>query len=163
LFPWAELALMFASRAQHLQEKIMPWLREGKYVLCDRYTDSSEAYQGGGRELGSAPVLELHRILCGNVQPNLTILMDSDVSASVQRARQRNLDRIRQQTNAAGVKAVDENRFERESRTFFERVRFQYLAIAQREPERVYLVDARRGPDAVFKEILGEVKKRLGI
>ena len=86
----AELALMFASRAQHIHEVIQPAVAAGKVVLCDRFTDSTEAYQGGGRKLGSAPVLELHRILCGNLQPDLTILMDCDVALSVSRARQRN-------------------------------------------------------------------------
>ena len=70
LSPLAELALMFASRAQHIAEVIQPALGEGKIVLCDRFTDSTEAYQGGGRKLGTGPVLELHRILCGDLQPS---------------------------------------------------------------------------------------------
>src|ERR1044071_2518642 len=90
LSPYAELALMFASRAQHIKEVIQPALASGSVVLCDRFTDSSEAYQGGGRKLGSDPVLDLHRVLCGNLQPDLTILMDSEVAASVERARRRN-------------------------------------------------------------------------
>ncbi len=90
LSPMAELALMFASRVQHIQEMIAPAIEAGKIVLCDRFTDSSEAYQGGGRKLGSKPVLELHRVLCGDLKPDLTILMDSDVNASVERARRRN-------------------------------------------------------------------------
>ena len=90
LSPMAELALMFASRAQHITEVIQPALAEGRIVLCDRFTDSTEAYQGGGRKLGSEPVLALHRILCHGLQPDLTILMDSDVAASVERARRRN-------------------------------------------------------------------------
>ena len=81
---------MFASRAQHITEVIQPALAEGSIVLCDRFTDSTEAYQGGGRKLGSEPVLALHRILCHGLQPDLTILMDSDVAASVERARRRN-------------------------------------------------------------------------
>src|SRR5581483_7806127 len=124
LSPWAELALMFASRAQHLKEVILPGLQAGRIVLCDRFTDSTEAYQGGGRRLGSEPVLTLHRTLCGNLQPDLTILMDSEVSASVARARRRNQSRPGDQ--------ADENRFEQESRAFFERVRNAYLAIARR-------------------------------
>src|SRR5712675_2677099 len=87
LSPFAEMALMFASRAQHIHEVILPALAEGRVVLCDRFTDSTEAYQGGGRKLGSEPVLALHRILCHGLQPDLTILMDSDVAASVERAR----------------------------------------------------------------------------
>ncbi len=139
LAPMAELALMFASRAQHIQEVIAPALAAGQIVLCDRFTDSTEAYQGGGRKLGSEPVLELHRILCGNLQPDLTILMDSDVASSVARARRRNTAHGKRK----GSGVPDENRFEKESRTFFGRVQQAYLAIAKREPERVTLVDAR--------------------
>ncbi len=156
LAPLAELALMFGSRAQHLAEVIQPALRAGKYVLCDRFTDSSEAYQGGGRQLGSAAVLALHQVVCGGVQPDLTILMDSDPAASVERARRRN-------TTRHGMSRGDENRFEQESRAFFERVRSAYLEIARREPERVALVDARRGMDVVHGEIVALVKKALGI
>ena len=90
LSPFAELALMFASRAQHIAEVIQPALAQGQVVLCDRFTDSTEAYQGGGRKLGSEPVLALHHILCGDLKPELTILMDSEVAASVERARRRN-------------------------------------------------------------------------
>src|SRR5206468_6678201 len=108
LSPYAELSLMFAARAQHIEEVIRPALETGKVVLSDRFTDSSEAYQGGGRELGSDAVLALHELLCGGLQPDLTILMDSDVAASVARARRRNV--------AASTNGRDENRFERESR-----------------------------------------------
>jgi dTMP kinase len=90
LSPLAELAFMFAARAQHIKEVIQPALAAGQIVLCDRFTDSTEAYQGGGRKLGSDPVLALHGILCGDLQPELTILMDSEVAASVDRARRRN-------------------------------------------------------------------------
>jgi dTMP kinase len=157
LSPHAELALMFASRAQHIKEVIEPALAEGKVVLCDRFTDSTEAYQGGGRRLGSEPVLELHRILCGNLQPELTILMDSDVAASVERARRRN------QTRVAGKKKsdADENRFEQESRTFFTRVRAAYLAIADREPHRVIVVDARGPADQTHSHIVALVRRKL--
>jgi dTMP kinase len=156
LSPWAEMALMFASRAQHLKEIILPALHAGKLVLCDRFTDSTEAYQGGGRKLGSGPVLELHRILCGNIQPDLTILMDSEVNASVARARRRNLQK---QSDDGGE--TDENRFEQESRAFFTRVRNAYLAIAQRESQRVVVVDARGTADATQAQILEIVKRRL--
>src|SRR5215813_9452305 len=90
LNPLAEMALMFASRAQHIAEVIEPGLAAGSIVLCDRFTDSTEAYQGSGRKLGSAAVLELHRVLCGNLQPDMTILLDSDAASSVSRARSRN-------------------------------------------------------------------------
>jgi dTMP kinase len=152
--PWAELALMFASRAQQIDELILPALATGQWVLCDRFTDSSEAYQGGGRELGSEPVLQMHRVLCQGLQPDMTILMDSDVEASVARAHKRNLSQ-------ANSSQPDENRFEQESRMFFERVRHKFLEIAAREPARVFLVDARRPAEVVSPEILSEVRTRL--
>jgi dTMP kinase len=158
LSPRAELGLMFAARAQHVDEVILPALEAGKLVLCDRFTDSSEAYQGGGRQLGSEAVLTLHRVLCRGLQPDLTILMDSEVEASVQRARRRNTARGGDRS-APGVS--DENRFEKESRAFFERVRQAYLTIARREPNRVVVVDARRPPDVVQPEILEIVRQRV--
>ena len=157
LAPLSELALMFASRAQHIKEVIQPALSQGRVVLCDRFTDSTEAYQGGGRKLGSEPVLELHHILCGDLQPDLTILMDSDVAASVERARRRN------KAKSAGRSSTesDENRFEQESRAFFGRVRSTYLAIAAREPDRVALVDARGTPEETHRRIMEIVQQRL--
>jgi dTMP kinase len=148
-----ELALMFAARVEHIQRVILPALDAGSVILCDRFTDSSEAYQGGGRKLGSKPVLELHRILCGNLQPDLTILLDSDVAASVRRARRRN-----KAQHAAS--AVDENRFEKENQAFFARVRHAYLAIAKREPERVKLVDARGTISQTHKKIMEVARKQ---
>lgn len=157
LSPMAELALMFAARAQHIKEVIQPALADGRVVLCDRFTDSTEAYQGGGRKLGSGPVLELHRILCGSLRPDLTVLMDSDVAASVERARRRN--RARAVENSPGEH--DENRFEQESRAFFGRVRNTYLAIAAREPQRVVVVDARGAPDDTHSKIMDIVRHKL--
>jgi dTMP kinase len=154
LAPMAELALMFASRAQHIQEVILPGLDAGQIVLCDRFTDSSEAYQGGGRKLGSEPVLELHRVLCADLKPELTILMDSDVGASVERARRRNLTR--------STSDSDEGRFEKENRAFFTRVRNAYLDIAKREPERVAVIDARGAPDQTHAKILQIVLAKIG-
>ena len=151
----AELALMFASRAQHLREVILPALAAGQVVLCDRFTDSSEAYQGGGRKLGSAAVLDLHRILCGGLQPDLTILMDSEVGSSVERARRRNRER------AADV--ADESRFESENRAFFTRVHSAYLEIAKREPQRVLLVDARGTPEKTHAKIVDLVLARMSL
>ena len=155
LSPFAELALMFASRAQHIEEVIQPALAQGQVVLCDRFTDSTEAYQGGGRKLGSEPVLALHRILCGDLKPELTILMDSDVAASVERARRRN----RRRDPAGG--GENENRFEQESRAFFGRVRNTYLAIAAREPGRVFLVDARGSAEETHAQIVKVVRRKL--
>jgi len=152
LTPLSELALMFASRAQLIAELIQPALNRGVWVLCDRYTDSSEAYQGAGRQLGVEAVLTLHRILCLGLQPELTLLLDNDVSACVARARRR---------NQATVGEGDENRFEQENRVFFERVHQQFLAIARREPERVVLIDARRSQDEVHEQVVSVVEQRL--
>jgi dTMP kinase len=154
LSPMAELALMFAARAQHAEEVILPALAAGQVVLCDRFTDSSEAYQGGGRKLGSKPVHDLHRALVGDLQPDLTILMDSDVAASVDRARRRN--RAHNKNSSS-----DENRFERENRAFFARVRTAYLEIAKREPGRVMVVDARGTPDQTHAKIVEIVRRKL--
>jgi len=162
----AEMALMFASRAQQIAQVILPALQAGQWVLCDRFTDSTEAYQGAGRRLGSEAVLRLHEVLCRGLWPDLTILMDTDTSASVARARRRN--------EAAGLVGhpasahsshdggqLDENRFEKESRAFFERVRNAFLEIARREPQRVALVDARPPLEAVHPEIVRIVQERL--
>jgi dTMP kinase len=157
LAPMAELALMFASRAQHIEEVIAPALSEGRIVLCDRFTDSTEAYQGGGRKLGSEPVLELHRILCGNLQPDLTILMDSDVATSVARARRRNKAQVSQKVG----QVADENRFEKESRAFFGRVHQAYLEVAKRETERVAMLDARGTAEATHRKIMEVVRRKL--
>jgi dTMP kinase len=157
LSPLAEMALMFASRAQHIAEVIEPALSRGSVVLCDRFTDSTEAYQGSGRKLGSEPVLELHRVLCGDLQPDLTILLDSDASSVVSRARRRN----KRASRTAGGGHGDENRFEQETRAFFTRVREGYLQIAKREPRRVIVVDARGTPAQTHKRIMEVVKGNL--
>jgi len=154
LDPMTEMALMFASRAQQLAQVILPALESGKWVLCDRFTDSTEAYQGGGRQLGSDAVLQVHRVLCRNVWPDLTILMDSEVEHSVQRARRRN-------KAAVQGSQVDENRFEQESKAFFTRVQQAFREIARREPQRVAMVDARRPPDVVHPEIARIVQERF--
>ncbi len=157
LAPRAELALMFAARAQHIKEVIEPALKAGHFVLCDRFTDSSEAYQGGGRQLGSKLILELHRIFCNNLQPDLTILMDSDVAASVERAKRRNNLR----SERSGSAEPDENRFEHESRAFFERVHATYLAIAARDRDRVVTVNARGTPHQTHEQIVEIVHRKL--
>jgi dTMP kinase len=156
LSPLAEMALMFASRAQHIVEVIEPALSQGSMVLCDRFTDSTEAYQGSGRQLGSAAVRELHRVLCGNLHPDSTILLDSDAAASVQRARLRN-----KRDSKRSSRGHDENRFEQETRAFFTRVHEGYLAIAKREPGRVAVVDARGTPTQTHQRIVELVRRKL--
>jgi dTMP kinase len=158
LDPRAEMALMFASRAQHIAEVIEPGLTSGSIVLCDRFTDSTEAYQGSGRRLGSEAVRELHRVLCGNLHPDLTLLLDSNAQASVNRARRRN-----KRDAKNGSRSHDENRFEQETRAFFGRVRDGFAAIAKREPGRVVTVDARGTPGQTHQRIRELVQKKLKI
>jgi dTMP kinase len=150
--PAAEMALMFADRAQSIAEIILPALNDGKIVLCDRYTDSSEAYQGGGRQLGSERILEMHRAACDNLQPDLTILLLPSLEASLRRARRRN------QRNAA-QQGADENRFEREPDDFYRRIYEKYEEIAAREPNRV--VPIRE--DARIEEIEACIKKIVAV
>jgi dTMP kinase len=157
LAPLAEMALMFASRAQHIAEVIEPALAAGSIVLCDRFTDSTEAYQGSGRRLGSEAVRELHRVLCGNLQPDLTILLDSDAGASLSRARRRN----KRTSKAASRGHGDENRFEQETRAFFGRVHDGYTAIAKRDHARVTVVDARGTPGQTHARIVEVVRRKL--
>jgi dTMP kinase len=150
------MALMFASRAQHIAEVIEPGLAAGSIVLCDRFTDSTEAYQGSGRRLGSDRVRELHRVLFGTLQPDLTLLLDSNPQASISRARRRN-----KRISKSGGRSPDENRFEQETRAFFGRVREGFAAIAKREPGRVVTVDARGTPGETHQRIRETVQKKL--
>lgn len=154
LAPMTELALMFADRAQAIQQVIEPALAAGKVVLCDRFTDSTEAYQGGGRQLGSELVLGLHRLLCGGLQPDLTILLLPSLELSLSRARRRN-----QRTVAAN--GADEGRFEAEADAFFGRVWEKYAEIARREPERVVVIAGNLNIEETFEQILEAVSERL--
>jgi dTMP kinase len=128
--PAAEMALMFADRAQSIAEVILPALAAGAIVLCDRYTDSSEAYQGGGRQLGSERILAMHAAACDNLQPDLTLLLLPSLESSLRRARRRNQRHVEKQ-------GTDENRFERESDDFYRHIYDKYEEIATREPHRV--------------------------
>jgi len=131
--PMTEMALMFADRAQAIAEVILPALQAGKIVLCDRWTDSTEAYQGGGRGLGTDKVLEMHHAVCGDLWPALTILLLPDLQASLKRARRRNDRHI-------AVAGTDENRFETEDDGFYGRIHAAYTAIKDRERERVVAI-----------------------
>jgi dTMP kinase len=156
LAPMAEMALMFADRAQAIAQVIQPALDAGKIVLCDRFTDSTEAYQGGGRELGSEIVLELHRLLCGNLQPDLTLLLQPPVERNLARARARN-QRIAARTGE------DEGRFEAEHDAFHHRVAEKYKEIALREPQRVVLIEGDVSIEEVHERITAAVAARLSI
>jgi len=129
----AELLLMFAARAEHIHRTIEPALAAGRWVLCDRFTDATYAYQGGGRGVDPARIATLEDLVQGGLRPNLTLLFD--VSAEIGLAR------------AKGRAALD--RFESESIAFFTRARDAYLAIAEREPIRVRIIDAGQPLPAV--------------
>ena len=133
----AELLLMFAARAQHLNQVINPALESGSWVICDRFTDASFAYQGGGRGMGADFIATLEDQVQGAVRPDLTLLLDAPVSVGMLRAKQRG--------------SVD--RFEAESLAFFERVRSAYLQRAKLEPERIRIVDATQSLPEVQKAI----------
>ncbi|MGA7245509.1 MAG: dTMP kinase [Terracidiphilus sp.] len=154
LAPTTEMALMFADRAQAIAEVIEPALAAGRIVLCDRFTDSTEAYQGGGRQLGSERVLDLHRLICGDLQPDLTLLLLPSLESSLARARNRN-ERTTAQTGQ------DENRFEQEQGEFFKRVWEKYREIARREPSRVVLIEGNLSIDEVHEQIVEAVSERL--
>jgi dTMP kinase len=153
LDPMTELGLMFSDRAQCIAEVIAPALHGGNVVVCDRFTDSTEAYQGGGRELGSEVVLQMHRTMCGGLQPDLTLLLLADFDKSLARARRRN------HRNAAA--GTDEGRFEREDAAFYRRVYDKYREIAQRDAKRVVVIDGDRSIDAIHNEISARVEDKL--
>ena len=148
--PTAELLLMFAARAVHLANHIEPNLRAGRWVICDRFTDATSAYQGGGRQLSAEPIRELESMVQGVRRPDLTVLLDAPVEAALARAAARN----------AGAAA---DRFERERGEFFERVRNVYLTRAAAEPNRIALIDATQSVDEVSACILAELKARSWI
>ncbi len=125
---WTELLLVFAARAQHLAEVIEPALAHGDWVLCDRFTDATYAYQGGGRGLDRAAVAALEQLVQGGRRPDCTLLLDAPVTLGLERAGRRG--------------ALD--RFERERVDFFERVREVYLSRAAAEPQRLRVIDASR-------------------
>lgn len=149
----AELGLMFSDRAQSIAEVIRPALDRGDVVLCDRYTDSTEAYQGGGRQLGSEIVLQLHAAICGDLWPGITILLLPDFDRSLERARRRNA--------AHSGKGPDENRFESEAEGFYRRVYEKYREIAAREPGRVFVIEGDEGIDEVHRRIVEAIAAKI--
>jgi dTMP kinase len=150
LSPTAELLLYFASRAQNVDEVILPALERGDVVLADRFTDSTLVYQGCGRGLGSETVLALDRIACRGLKPDLTLLVDIDMETSLARAHQRNRE-------GAG----DETRMDEQSIEFHRRVHDAYHALAASEPERIRVVDGRGDRDAVEREIWEVIRTRV--
>jgi thymidylate kinase len=133
----AELLLVFAARAQHLQRVIKPALARGAWVLCDRFTDATYAYQGGGRGLDVATIAQLELLVQGDLRPDLTLVLDIDVEQGLQRARER----------------AELDRFESEEIAFFERVCQSYRSLAEAHPERYAVVDAGQPLAAVQRDI----------
>jgi dTMP kinase len=139
LSPVTETLLMFAARGIHLENLIRPALDRGDWVVCDRFTDATRAYQGGGRGLDAAWIESLASQVQGGLQPDLTLLLDLPVPLGLERARSR-------RANAA-------DRFEAEAQAFFERVRAAYLELARREPKRIRVIDASVPLEAVQGQI----------
>ena len=133
----AELLLMFAARAQHLNQVIEPMLSEGAWVLCDRFTDANYAYQGAGRHMRQDLIRELELIVQGSLQPDLTLILDIPVQIGLSRASERSTP----------------DRFEQEQVEFFERVRNRYLQIAQDNPYRCVVIDASLSLEGVQAQI----------
>lgn len=149
--PLAELLLMFAARAQHLEALVEPSLRAGRWVVCDRFTDATYAYQGGGRQLDGAAIDALAAVVHPGLWPDLTLYLDLAPAAGMVRMAQR-----------GGAP----DRIETESVAFFERVRAAYLARARREPQRFRIIDAGRPLARVQADVLSAVdgfRQRRGI
>ncbi|MET0065495.1 MAG: dTMP kinase [Candidatus Thiodiazotropha sp.] len=141
-----ELLLMFAARAEHLQAKILPALDQGAWVLCDRFTDASYAYQGAGRGLPRDRIAALENFVQGSLRPDLTLLLDLPVAVGLERAGKRS----------------EPDRFEREAESFFEKVRQGYLEIAQQDRERVRVIDASVSLPDVQRQIRTVIHRFLG-
>jgi dTMP kinase len=142
LSPTTEILLYFASRAQNVDQWILPALARGEIVLSDRFTDSSLVYQGTGRNLGADAVAALERIACRGLKPHLTLLVDVDAEASLARARAR---------NAAAPHC--ETRLDDESIEFHQRVWVAYQELARNQPERVKIVDGRADLDTIERDV----------
>ncbi len=140
--PTTELLLMFAARAAHVSQRLAPALARGEWVLCDRFTDASRAYQGGGRGLDEGIIDALASIAHPALAPDLTFLLDLAPEAGLARARNR-------QDNG--------DRFEDEALAFFARVRAHYLLLAQREPQRFRVLDATQTPAELLAAALQEL------
>ena len=141
----AELLMVFAARAQHIYQVIEPSLSEGAWVLCDRFTDATYAYQGAGRLMDTGLITELEMMVQGSLRPDLTLIMDIPVQIGLKRAGERSTP----------------DRFELEQVEFFERVRSQYLQIAKDNPQRYVVIDASKPLEAVQAQIGAALERFL--
>ncbi len=148
--PTAEMLLMFAARAQNVDQWILPALAQGQIVVSDRFTDSTLAYQGAGRGLGSEIVLEVDRIACRGLVPDLTICVDIDVEEGLRRAHHRN-----RQTETS------ETRLDEETVDFYKKARAAYHRLAEEEPDRFKLIDGSPEPEVVAQAVWRAVTERL--
>ena len=150
--PMTEALLNFAARLEHVQEIIEPALVAGRWVLCDRFADSTVAYQGYGHDLGRAVIDELHRLVLGYFQPDLTVILDIPIAAGLARA-----------TNRERAEGSREDRYEHMDEGFHQRLRDGFIDIARRNPERCVVIDAAQEPDKVQAEIRAVVGQRLKV
>ncbi len=150
----AELFLFLADRAQHVQDIILPALGKGHVVLCDRYVDSTIAYQGAGRGMDPEELLRLHKLSTNNLWPKLTLLLDVPISIGINRAVMR---------NAEQDVTLGEGRFDSESFTFHEQVRTNYLARATKEKERFTIIDSNNPPQTVIDLCIKAVQKVMEV
>ncbi len=146
----AELLLYFASRAQNVEQVIRPALQAGSVVLCDRFTDSTLAYQGCGRSLETEPILQLDALACRGLAPELTLFIDIDLETSLKRLKRRN-----------ELTGSEETRIDDESAAFHERVRDGYRALARQHPDRIRTIDGNDGIGAVAMRVWGQVEPRV--
>jgi len=147
--PVTEALLLYAARRDHLERTIRPALAAGRWVLCDRFADSTMAYQGYGHGLGRAAVEDLHRTAIGDFRPDLTLILDLPVETGLRRAAER-----------AG-QGTAEDRFERMGRAFHQRLRDGFLDIARQDPDRCRVIDADRDADAVAADLIAAVRDRF--
>ena len=141
--PLCEMLLYWAARAQHLEEKIKPWLASGKVVLCDRFVDSTVVYQGYARDLDRPTIRQLETLVCQDLKPDVTFVLDIPVDRGLERANAR----------MAGD-SQKEDRFEQEKRDFHDRVHAGFLDLAEKEPNRFAVIDADRDIESIHNDIL---------
>ncbi len=146
--PLGEALLHFAARRDHLLHTILPGLESGAWVVCDRFADSTSAYQGYGHGVDLAALAQLYRICVGELKPDLTLILDLPVEVGLARA---------------AARGAGEDRYERMDRDFHERLREGFLEIARREPDRCVIIDASRDEDAVHTAICAAVDARLRV
>lgn len=146
--PMTEALLNYAARLEHVKETIQPALASGRWVVCDRFADSTIAYQGFGHDLGREKIEKLHELVMGGLAPDLTVILDLPVDEGL---------------NRAGSRGGKEDRYERMGKDFHQRLRDGFLDIARRNPERCAVIDATHSPEDVQKKIKSLINNRLGV